>query len=65
VIRNEDNTLGIIVVEAEAPNLSQIRSAKSFLANNSSAKIIFLGRRLATPKVLDDRSLFCSIAAVL
>ena len=65
VIRDEDNTLGIIVHEAATPSLSETRSASSFLRNNANAKILFLSSELIEPRVLDERSLLCSIGAVL
>jgi predicted AAA+ superfamily ATPase len=65
VLSDGENTLGIIVHEAESPSLSEVRSAASFLRNHASSKILFLSATITTPKLLDDRSIVCSVASVL
>jgi predicted AAA+ superfamily ATPase len=65
VIKDGNNTLGIIVHEAEIPSLSEVRSAASFLRNHANAKVIYLSAMTTEPKILDDRSMICSLAAVL
>ena len=65
VIRNSSETLGVIVTMSELPTLSETRSASSFLRHYASAKILYLSAEIIEPKVLDDRSLLCSIYSVL
>jgi hypothetical protein len=65
VLRDGSNTLGIIVHETEKPSLSEVRSAASFLRNNANAKFLYLSAVVTKSKILDDRSMICSIASVL
>jgi len=65
VLKDGDNTLGIIVHESESPSLSEVRSAASFLRNHANAKVLYLTAAMTGPKILDDRSMICSLAAVL
>lgn len=65
VLKDGNNTLGIIVHETEKPSLSEVRSAASFLRNNANAKVLYLTAMVTKPKIMDDRSMICSIASVL
>jgi predicted AAA+ superfamily ATPase len=65
VMKDGDSILGIIVHESENPSISEVRSAASFLRNHANAKILYLTAMVTKPKILDDRSMICSIAAVL
>jgi predicted AAA+ superfamily ATPase len=65
VIRNETKVLGIIVTEGETPSLSEIRSGASFLKNYATSKILYLTQKRFEPKVLDERSMHCSIFSVI
>lgn len=65
VIRDNDHLLGIIVHSTEKPSLSQTRSAGSFLRTHAGAKILYLSHHPIKAEILDERSMLCSIAAVL
>lgn len=65
VIRDGDDTLGIIVHSSQRPSLSETRSATSFLRNYANAKILFLSTEIIAPDILDERSMLCSLAAIL
>ena len=65
VIKNADQTLGIIVTLTQQPTLSETRSAASFLRNHGSAKLVYLSAESIHAKVLDERSMLCSIYAVV
>ena len=65
VIRSEGKSLGLIVTTGEKPSLSETRSASSFLRRDGSAKVVYLSKELIAPQILDDRSLLCSIYAVI
>jgi len=65
VIRHESQCLGIIVIEGELPTLSETRQAASFLKNHSNAKILYLAAEAIKPKVIDERTLLCSIYSVI
>lgn len=65
VMKDGNNILGIIVHESEYPSLSEVRSAASFLRNHANAKVLYLTAVVTAPKILDDRSMICSLAAVL
>jgi hypothetical protein len=65
VIKLQENTLGLIVTSQSGPSLSESRSATSFLRSYRNAKLIYLSVEKIQPRVLDDRTLLCSIGAVL
>lgn len=65
VIRNENQSLGIIVLSTDKPSLSESRSASSFLRAYGNAKLIYLTHERISPRVLDERSMLSSITAVL
>lgn len=65
VIKLHENTLGIIVTSQSRPSLSETRSANSFLRSYRNAKLIYLSIEKIQPKVLDERTLLCSVGAVL
>lgn len=65
VIRSENSTLGIIVTVTDRPSLSEKRSATSFLRNHGSAKLLYLSAHSINPRVLDARSMHCSIYSVM
>ncbi len=65
VLKDGNSILGIIVHETEKPSISEVRSAASFLRRHADAKVLYLTATVTAPKILDDRSMVCSIAAVL
>lgn len=65
VIRDQDHALGLIVLHDDSPSLSELRSGASFLKNHARAKIIYLSPGIIAPRIMDERSLCCSIAAIL
>jgi predicted AAA+ superfamily ATPase len=65
VLLGDDQTLGIIVTMGEKPTLSETRSGASFLGKYVSAKMIYLSAQEVSPKILNERSMLCSIYSVL
>ena len=65
VIRDDLETLGIIVTLGEKPTLSEIRSGSSFLRRFSRGKILYLSQEIIAPKLLDSRSIMASIYSIL
>jgi predicted AAA+ superfamily ATPase len=65
VLQGDDQVLGIIVTLGEKPTLSETRSGASFLGKYGSAKVIYLSALEVTPKILNERSMVCSIYSVL
>lgn len=65
VIKNENQALGIIVTLSLKPTLSEVRSAASFLRSHGFAKLLYLSAESIEPVVLDERSMLCSIYAVI
>jgi hypothetical protein len=50
---------------SDRPSLSETRSASSYLRNHGSAKVLYLSSEAIEPTVLDERTLLCSIYAVI
>ena len=65
VMKDGDDTLGIIVHRSDSPSISETRSAASFLRNHANGKILYLSEQVIAARILDERSMLCSIAAVL
>ena len=65
VMKNNSKTLGIIVSLGDTPTLSETRSAASFLSKHANAKILYLSTELVKPRILNERSMHCSIYSVL
>jgi hypothetical protein len=65
VIKSDDQTIGVIVTLGERPSLSETRSAASFLRNHGSAKLLYLSAEPIEPGLLDERTMLCSIYAVI
>jgi len=66
VIKSDAQMLGVIItLSGERPSLSETRSATSFLRNHASAKILYLSVENVPARILDERSMICSIYSVL
>lgn len=65
VVIGEHQTLGIIVCLGAEPTLSEQRSATSFLSHYINSKILFLSYESRSPKIINQKVMMASIAAVL
>jgi hypothetical protein len=61
IVECGEKILGFLIMQDENPNLSEKRSADSFLRKYPNAKVIFVSRHNVKAKLIDTRSLICSI----
>ncbi len=65
VVSSNEQVLGLKLIKAESADLSERRAAAGFLRKFSNSKIIYLSEAIIKPKVIDDRSLLCSLYSVI
>jgi predicted AAA+ superfamily ATPase len=65
VISQTDKTLGVICIDGDEPNLSQIRAAESLLRVDASSKVVFLSRSASRPQVLNSRLAIVPMGAAI
>lgn len=65
VLHNDGNQLGFLLLSGESPTLSQSRSANRFLRDYPKGKVIFLTSMSNTFELIDNRTLICSISALV
>lgn len=65
VLHYDGHQLGFFSLEADTPTISQWRSANRFLRDYPKGKVIFLSSLSNVIEWLDDRTLICSISALV
>jgi len=55
VLKDHDQTLGILAIEGEEPTLSQVRAAESLLKFEQRSKVAIFSKKIKKSKVLNSR----------
>lgn len=65
VLHAEAKQLGFLALSGDTPTLSQSRSALRFLRQYPNGKIVYLNEIPGSAQLLDDRTMICSVGALL